>query len=63
MAPRYLNLSELAYVRWRAEQLIRQHPLRRRSARVRGYAPLPSARIVLLQDVIAGLHRLPGVAV
>lgn len=57
---RYLNLSELAHVRWRAEQMLRSRPPRRRSTRVRTYAPMPSPRVALLQDVIAGIRRIPA---
>lgn len=40
MAPRYLPLSELVYVRWRAsETLHRRRP--RRAARVRSYVAAP----------------------
>ncbi|QRN81041.1 MAG: hypothetical protein JK586_06010 [Nocardiopsis sp. BM-2018] len=36
---RYLNLSELAHVRWLASEAMRRRP--RRARRVRSYAPVP----------------------
>ena len=65
---RYLNLSELAYVRHRAaEMLSRRRP--RRAARVRRFAlagPIPPQRrpvdLNVLGRVLEGLHRLPEVA-
>ncbi|MBR8742693.1 hypothetical protein [Nocardiopsis sp. MG754419] len=76
MRARYLNLSELAHVRWRAEQSIRwRRP--RRAKRVRAFAVLwPSSNLprvpaprrpvdvagpVVLQRVLEGLKALPGV--
>jgi len=59
---RYLNLSELAYVRHRATEIMRQR--RPRSAsRVRAYAPrIPAPRrpvdVSALYRVVDGLHRL-----
>ncbi|GAA1460438.1 hypothetical protein NE857_05825 [Nocardiopsis exhalans] len=38
--PRYLNLSELAHVRWLATEAMRRHRPRR-ARRVRSYAPVP----------------------
>ena len=39
MAPRYLSLSELVYVRWRASETLRRQRTERprRAARVRSY--------------------------
>ena len=66
MAPRYLNLSELAYVRWLASEALRwRRP--RRAHRVRAFAlagPTPPRRpvdlgdLTLLGRVLEGLHRL-----
>lgn len=71
--PRYLNLSELAYVRQHvfSEAIRRSH----RASRVRAYAatrpprsprpsvpsprrPLDTAPLEVLRTVLAGLHRL-----
>ncbi|SIO86544.1 hypothetical protein [Nocardiopsis sp. JB363] len=75
MAARYLNPSELVYVRWRAAENTRwRRP--RRAARVRAFAPQPprpplvpeprrpvdTTDLDLLRRVLAGLHRLPEVA-
>ena len=68
--PRYLNLSELAYVRWRAAEIMRSRRPRR-AARVRAYAPpaIPAPRrpvdvapTAVLLRVIEGLRALPEVA-
>lgn len=59
MAPRYLNVTELAYVRWRAGSPARW-PRPRRASRVRTYA-LPRATgpgLDILHAVLAGLQRL-----
>lgn len=67
MAPRYLNLSELAYVRWLASEALRwRRP--RRAARVRAFTlagPIPPPRrpvdlgdMSVLVRVLHGLHRL-----
>lgn len=68
MGARYLNPSELAYVRWLATEITRwRRP--RRACRVRTFvlqAPprVPSPRrpvdITVLHRVLAGLHRMPG---
>jgi hypothetical protein len=51
--PRYLNLSELAHVRWLASEAVRwRRP--RRAQRVRGYAP----QLAGLYRVLDGLRRL-----
>ncbi len=59
MAPRYLNTTELAYVRWRAGSPTRW-PRPRRASRVRSYAtPRPAGPgLDVLHAVLAGLHRL-----
>lgn len=69
MPPRYLNLSELAYVRHRAAEIMR-HRRPRRAARVRAFVdpwlqPVPPPRrpadlapVDLLLRVLDGLHRL-----
>lgn len=66
---RYLNMSELAYVRHRAAEIMRSR--RPRSAsRVRGYAPrIPAPRrpvdlsaLPVLYRVLDGLHRMDVVA-
>lgn len=63
---RYLNLSELTYVRHRATELVhRRRP--RRAGRVRAYAPAPrrpldTAPLDVLHAVLAGLHRLDASA-
>ena len=59
MAPRYLNVTELAYVRWRAGSPARW-PRPRRASRVRGYAVLRPAGpgLDVLHATLAGLHRL-----
>ncbi|MBR8745084.1 hypothetical protein [Nocardiopsis sp. MG754419] len=76
MRARYLNLSELAHVRWRAQESIRwRRP--RRARRVRAFAvlwpaanpplipaprrPVDVAGPVVLQRVLEGLKALPGV--
>ncbi|GAA1463645.1 hypothetical protein NE857_32160 [Nocardiopsis exhalans] len=43
--PRYLNLSELAHVRWLASEAMR-HRRPRRAGRVRAYAPAPRPLIL-----------------
>ena len=68
MGARYLNPSEIAYVRWLATEITRwRRP--RRAMRVRtfvlqGPPPIPAPRrpidITLLHRVLNGLHRLPG---
>lgn len=55
---RYLNLSELAYVRHRAAELMRgRRP--RRASRVRSYAPVP--RTLILGQPLSVPHspRIP----
>lgn len=65
---RYLNLSELAYVRWRAAEIMRSRRPRR-AARVRAFAPepptIPAPRrpvdlvpVGVLLRVVDGLRRL-----
>lgn len=66
MAPRYLNHSELAYVRWAATEAMRwRRP--RRANRVRAFAPqapltIPAPRrpvdVTVLHRVLAGLRAL-----
>ena len=59
MAPRYLNVTESAYVRRRAGSPARR-PRPRRASRVRGYA-LPrvtGSGLDVLYAVLAGLHLL-----
>lgn len=43
--PRYLNLSELAHVRWLASEAMRRRRPRR-ARRVRTYAPVPRTLIL-----------------
>lgn len=66
---RYLNLSELAYARHRAAEIMRsQRP--RRAARVRAYAPrIPAPRrpvdvadLAVLHRILGALRALPEVA-
>ncbi|USY19741.1 hypothetical protein NE857_31685 [Nocardiopsis exhalans] len=65
---RYLNLSELAYVRHRAAEIMRSRRPRR-AARVRAFAPEPPAipaprrpmdlaPVAVLFRVLDGLHRM-----
>ena len=63
---RYLNLSELAHVRWLASEAVRwRRP--RRARRVRAFAPPPipaprrpldTAPLDVLRAVLEGLRRL-----
>lgn len=53
MASRYLNLSELAHVRWRAEEIIRRRRPRRAS-RVRRYTQVrPAVTPQPVPDILA----------